>query len=855
VYMPVAALSGSTPSPPNLPRPCQIMEPDQDPYLPSTLDSPSSSPVDPSWDSDSEWRPLLPPGRAHLIPVEILSEIFLLALKDNDQHDSADPVNLMLVCRHWRAVMLLTPGICCDLKIRESTQKEEVQEVIRRKWLVDVSIEIHPETVGEGFNTDDFLACLMAAAEVASRWRSLWIRSFPLPIGHKAVKIVQPLERLESFTISTQGHSLGNFFESLMTAIPTTPTSYLTKMYLHDSNAVLYLAQPARSHIFHSLKTLTISLSTRMEAPADILPHLQRLDDFSAHRLHLPNYPPDASLPLIQTLQTLRLKSVSVQWMAGRVFPALRRCAIGFPHHIDTVTLQPVTMLSCTDLEYESNDLRPLACFRHPPLASLGVKCGQWSVRRGNPQLVAVCPIFTAQSLTYLDLRVRCSEWLLVEILSLVPALTMLFLQLASPHALSEAFFLAFVATESNAGSPCEIVGPPGQTRPRLCPSLRTLYLSFKRWLRGPEKSVLIPVLGDIVASYHPEDSLELGLTFGVIPEWYVGGPVGSFHELLEDGEDFIGISSLHGIIPMLLAAPFPFNDIPFKEAEYLLTRRRLSIDCLLTLNQLVELRTGETQGILPTTAPHDLPLFRTLRVLDAHNTDPLFLANQTFHKLERCRVYCYEEDLNLSQGQLIEMPICTRLDINHLTLLATIKLPLICELGVSLDHPDSNMIWGKHIAMNANLPGLRLLHVHDWHQETDLIEILRSLPALQTLILGNCSDLDVNFFSALDPMGAKATYVMKPFTGERWISIALCPTLEHLFIEGMDPTEQPELIAVLNEVVTLRSMLGSPLKEFNFAQFQSKPRSKLILIGRDGSFAMEKVILARDAMPFELYI
>jgi len=457
--------------------PSALKLPDQDPYLPSTSESPSDS----SCDSESEWLLLLPPGRAHLIPVEILSEIFLLVPEDNPPL----LVPLMLVCRRWRAIVLSTPGIQRRLSIRESTKKEVVQEAIRgRKWLLGVYIDMDSETVGDIFNADDFHACFMVAAEVASRWRTLWIDSFPLSKEQKVVQIVQPLERLECFVLS-QGHSLGNFFEPLMTAITTTATPYLTRMHLCDPHAVLYLAQPACLHIFHSLETLSIWLSTRMEAPADILPHLHRLKHFSAHHLHLPIYPPDASLPLIQTLNTLNLKSVSVQWMAGRVFPALERCTIGFPHHIDTIILQPITMPSCISLEYDSNNLRPFACFHPLPLASLIVKCGQWSVWRGNPQLMALFPMFTAQSLTLLHLRAQCSEWLLIKILKLVPALEELLLGLASPHALSEAFFLGFVSTDSIADSRREIVGPPGQTRSRLCPSLRTLRLHFKRWLRA----------------------------------------------------------------------------------------------------------------------------------------------------------------------------------------------------------------------------------------------------------------------------------------------------------------------------------------------------------------------------------
>jgi hypothetical protein len=73
-------------------------------------------------------------------------------------------------------------------------------------------------------------------------------------------------------------------------------------MVLADPVAVLYLVQPTCLHITHSLTTLKIQLSKRMDSPVDILPHLQRLEIFEARHLCLPFYPPDASLPLIHTL-------------------------------------------------------------------------------------------------------------------------------------------------------------------------------------------------------------------------------------------------------------------------------------------------------------------------------------------------------------------------------------------------------------------------------------------------------------------------------------------------------------------------------------------------------------------------
>ena len=74
-------------------------------------------------------------------------------------------------------------------------------------------------------------------------------------------------------------------------------------------------------------------------------------------------------------------------------------------------------------------------------------------------------------------------------------------------------------------------------------------------------------------------------------------------------------------------------------------------------------------------------------------------------------------------------------------------KLPQIGELSVSFDHPEFNMIWEKHIAVNANLSGLELLHVYAWYHHADLIQALHCLPVLNTLVLANGSDLDVAFF------------------------------------------------------------------------------------------------------------
>ena len=656
----------------------------------------------PSQNAVRRWRPYV-----YILPAEILSIIFLLVVKDDE-----DRVQLMLVCQHWYAIMLSTPGIPSGLSIQNSTTMEMVRAAIQGTgWLLNVTIDIDAESIGQDFNPE---ACSIAAIEAASRWRSLRIYSFARLGECKALQIVPPLRNLEHFYLKP-GCDLGSFFEPLMTAITATSTPRLTNMNLSNLIAALHLVQPDYLHVFCSLTSLTIWLFERMERPANILPYLQRLESFNAWRLCLPIYPPDTPLPLTQTLRDMQLKSVSVQWMAGKIFPILQSCSIKFPHQFDTICLLPVSMPACTELTYDSNYLDPLRYFHNLPLKCLTVTSGQWNVMRGNFQLMPICHmvVLSAQGLTWLDLGVRCSEHLLVCMLRLLPALRYLRLRLASPRALSEAFFQAFMAAMSSTNNPCEM---SGLSLP-LCLNLVQLHVNYKRWLRSPERTALLLVFNEILSSRLSEENFQLLLSFGdLLPYWDVRIYVESICEV-EEVEDVdshvLGISSPHGIIPLVTSALYRLK-VPFKEAEYLVASRRISMECLLTLHHLVELRVRGEAGSLPSGPPPSLPLFHTLRVLEARNIRHSFLAGQTFHRLEKCRVALHGDGPKPSMDQVTQMPVCTRLDVDDLTLLATLKLPQICELGVSFNHPNPNLIWGKHIAVNANLSGLRLLHVHD---------------------------------------------------------------------------------------------------------------------------------------------
>ena len=770
----------------------------------------------------------------------------------------------MLVCRHWRAVILSTPGLHSQLMIQRVTQKEVVQAFIQgRKTRLGVAVDMKDQGDGSDFIVENFRACFMVAIQEASRWSSLNLISPPPHGEYKDLQILQPLTHLESLKL---GCGFDESFEPLMISIGRNAFSNLTVMSLADPAAVFCLAQPSCSHIYHSLTTLKIQLFKRMDSPADVLPHLHRLETLEASRLCLPFYSPDSPLPLLQTLRFMYLKSVSVQWMAGHVLPALEKCRIIFPHHADTIhVFQPVTMPSCSHLLYHSNDLHPLTQFHLPSLNALDVKNAQWHVARGNPQLASLCPIVAAtpQTLTVLHLDVKCSDHVLVCLLGLAPALEELWLGLAHPNALSKTFFQAFIARELHADSVSEMVGPPSQAITPFCPSLKLLHLHYKRWMRDPDKKELVIALGDIVGSrqLEAESSFSLRLSFDETLEeshWTIGKPVRKIWNL-QDGDLILGYSTPHSIIPMSRLLPERgLASLPFKKPDslHLFANYFKTLEFLFIRDHVKLMVYDVSQPPLPSSLPCALPLFAALRVLVMTCDNFSSLAGHTFHKLERCRL------LNAgllnhspSQRRLTEIgfPVCTRVALSDPCVLAALKVPQIRELALDFSDPYCSVIWEKYIAVNASVSGLNLLHIECWPDGGDLIPILSSLPFLETLIITTW--FGMKSFGAFLPMDANGSPGVKQTNSERKTLAILCPRLRHLQMESRDLWMQPDLIPFAKDIITLRAECGSPLKVFTFLEFSPEPGRRFELIGRDGSFAMEESVLAEGVEKFQLEV
>ena len=771
----------------------------------------------------------------------------------------------MLVCQNWRAIVLSTPGLHSQLRIRKATKQEVVQTFIQaRKTRLGVIVDINDEGDGSDFNAKNFHACFMAAIQAASRWSSLNLISPPPNGEYKDLQILQPLTHLQSINLAS---GFDMFFEPLITAISRNVLPNLTTMVLTDLAAVLCLVQPACSHIYHSLTTLKIRLLKRMDSPIDILPHLHRLETLEAVRVCLSFYPSDPPLPLITTLRFLYLKSVSVQWMAGHDLPALEKCSIIFPHHADTLhAFRPITMPSCSSLLYHSNDLHPLTQFNLPSLDTLDVKVAQWNVWRGNPQLAILCSTVAATPLrlTLLRLDVRCSEQLLVYMLKLTPVLEELWLGLAHPNALSKTFFHAFIVQEPNAHGVSAMVGPPSWTIVPLCPLLRSLHLHYKRWMRGPDKNSLVVAFGDIVGSrqLETESSFSLRLSFDEAPEeshWTIGKPMRKIHDIEGVGL-ILGIATPHAIIPMSTLLPVRgLVSFPFKKTEslHLFAGDSASLE-FLPIRDHMELMVYVNYHPLPRSPlPYALPFFYALRVLVMKCDNLSFLAGRTFHRLERCRLLG-QGLLKHSSGErmLTEtgMPVCTRLDIDDSWVLAAFKLPQIRRLALDFSVSNRSTIWEKRLAVNANLSGLELLHMKNWPSDGDLTAILRSLPLLETLIISAWDG--VPSFTAFLPMGSNAASGLEKTSVEGRMLALFCPKLRSLQIEVGDHSVPPGRVPFLKDIVALRAECGSPLKVFTLSYFSRwQENCKFELIGRNGGFKMKRIVLPKTAKLFALGI
>ena len=214
-----------------------------------------------------------------------------------------------------------------------------------------------------------------------------------------------------------------------------------------------------------------------MTEPVDLLPHLKQLETFTASQLCLSACPLDVDSPLIHTLSQLKLKGVSIQWMAGRTFHTLKSCTIILPIHHHSVHTLGTLLPTCEDLSFEGQPLEALEGFSVNMVTRLSVRGQGYNKRHGNKELVFIskqCSSLLA--LRSLQIGVTASSQAWIAVLASMPYLEELLLTNLLPTSLHGGFFEAFIPKpphEDNWNTSLAV----GKWHRTLCPSLKVFGL------------------------------------------------------------------------------------------------------------------------------------------------------------------------------------------------------------------------------------------------------------------------------------------------------------------------------------------------------------------------------------------
>ena len=455
---------------------------------------------------------LLAPVR--LLPVEILSEIFTIAIVVN----GCSSFRLLRVCRSWRWVLMAMPRIWSTVKVTTWTRTDLIEFLLERTRRVTLDVEIDTDSDSELYRSDPSrsYAALAMVAKTSKKWRNVTIRSFPGEIDlmsseafKSALVFDGRLEALESFRI-TGPCDMSTVLGRLIALASNISDSQLKTLELSTVDTLRHFATPPS--LLQYLRSFKVDLAD-MKDPLDILPQFQRLEDLHVHRLHLPLYSDNTHFPLIHTLKRLFLKKTSVQWMQGRSFSKLLECTIMWPHLPEALlTRTRVGLPVCATFVYDDHLLQPLTAFNLPLLDELVVRNEAWNRPRGSQQLGFIwgptIPVDKILRPRILHLYTQCYDQHLISALRVIPDVEELILGLVRPDALGKKFLSSLIAKKGKETplnprarrhesvstthkNPAWVVS--------LCPNLRVLGFKYRRWLREHEKDEITPMFQEIV--------------------------------------------------------------------------------------------------------------------------------------------------------------------------------------------------------------------------------------------------------------------------------------------------------------------------------------------------------------------
>ena len=264
-------------------------------------------------------------------------------------------------------------------------------------------------------------------------------------------QVAMPMNVLRTLNVVAEGVPSPSFTQ-LFDLVPT--EAPLSEMRLLPSFVGAYFLQPPWFPILQNLTVLIVN-GRDIHEPFGLLPGFTQIKIFEADRLPLPLYELNTNLPLLGTLQKLKLRASSVQWMAGRRFLCLEECAILLPHHWEAVQQHGVQLPFCRKLTYDGYPMTTVQCFHVPKISAMELRSHDCREQRVYQQLHHLCTVNGRVSeLTTLHLTLQCSEKAFIKVLKYLGHLQKLVLCTAHSSPSWRSFLKSLTAEPSSKDWP-----------------------------------------------------------------------------------------------------------------------------------------------------------------------------------------------------------------------------------------------------------------------------------------------------------------------------------------------------------------------------------------------------------------
>ena len=755
------------------------------------------------------------------LPAEIMMEIFHIALDVGQLRGG-----LMQVCWFWCNTVEGMASVWSSLDLRAETTPERVQHVLGRAGTHPLAMRID---VDKARSTAERLQPSLAmAGSKASQWQTLIIASLPqdesvAQSNHALSSIqLQPMKQLRHLRITEP--VLSPLLRSLLQNVATTAVGKLISMETHSFPAVQYLLQPTYSSIYGSLTTF-IAKVPKMNRPVDLLPHFMQLEVLELTNLLLLIVVNGSPLPLAHTLHRLYLKSVSIQWMGGRVFSQLENCTVISPL-TDPSPRHDVQLPACTALHFENWNISPIGQFFAPELDHLIIDSNAWSSYAGNEQVIRLVRAGFGMGLQpkSLSLSVTCTGKVLLAVLQLLPGLVELRLDLPRPSALGKHFFTGLLAkpgkqlADKSRFDWRELFRENvREWRCTVCPSLRVLELKYHKWLRRGDNDDFLPPL--LALSWSREKTttpLQCDVHYKTSAHSWesLGLPVPqalSCFRMTQDGQ--VNQLSLEmqifssAAVENLCITPF----FPRLQLLRLLRMTSFSSPGMQVLDVLPffhELRDLELSGFHIPPLDVDLPLVHTLRRLSLKYSTLAWMDGLVFTKLQNFLVdeHGWPEMFKRNVG----MPACTHIVFRQdkLMTLPILQSNFYFPLLATYILPEP---WSSHKYDKRGISALRRIHADVfgfciYPDDLRPLELLESKDEVEQL---NLVILPIHSYTS--------TYlgVLTRFSVAHPITSKLpCPNMKVLRFQVTGDTDREEIIQSCIWMMNNRRLTGHSLEK-----------------------------------------